>query len=139
MSAARPVSAYDVAPAGSTVTGTNAEQPAPEHRSTANPVSSVDASVHVSATELAEVACAVRFVGGAGGGGGGGASPSAPMTAAWNVPVLPDEDSTRSVQVPDPALAVLSVSDRPAPAQLPLVALSMQRLDATTVPAGLTR
>jgi len=45
------------------------EQPSPEHRSTANPVSSTALSVHASLMAVLDVAEAVRLLGAAGGAG----------------------------------------------------------------------
>ncbi len=66
-------------------------------------------------------------------------TPLAPLkTVARYVPV-PENDSTRSLHVPAAAFAIPRVSNRPGAAQFPLLAESMQRLEATTAPEGFTR
>ena len=112
------------------------KQPAPVPRWTSTPVSAVEGSVHDTDTDVLDVAEAANPVGAD--GAVGVTVPRAPKTSAVKEPE-PENDSTRSCLVPDTALATPTDSNRPGAAQLTFVDSSMQRLIATTVPAGLTR
>src|SRR5690606_1984530 len=115
--------------------------PAPSHRATRKPDSSLLVSFQASATVLSVDPVTVRAVGADGGkgdGGSGSVSPEPAKTEAVKLPA-PEKDSTRSVHVPAAALATPRVSKRPGAAQLPFVDSSMQRLTATVCPLGFTR